>query len=125
MNNDEILNRVYSAIVHQARKGSFITFGDLARECDLIWPDDRYSLYKYLDDLLYISYECNWPAITVIVVTAENFESGDITEDTLEGFITAARKGGYTIGDPDDFAEDQRRSTFKWAQIAPDDLNLE
>ena len=125
MNNDEILNKIYFAIVRHARKGSLITFGNLARECGLIWPDDRYNLYSYLDKLMDISAERDWPVVSVIVVKRGDLESGKIGGTTLDGLITAAKNSGYPIGDRDNFVEEQMRRTFEWALTAPDNLTSE
>lgn len=124
LNNDETQNKIYTAIVRRARKECLITFGDLATECGLKWPHDRYKLYSYLDDLLDISAKRNWPAFTVIIVTREGFESDKLEGAALDGFLTAAKDRGYTIGQPDKFVEEQTRLTFEWAHTALDNLTF-
>lgn len=122
MINDEAQNKIYSAIVRRASKECLITFGELATECGLTWPDDRYNLYNYFDELLDISFKRNWPAITVIVVTREGIESDKLEGAALNGFLTAAKNSGYTIGESDKFVEEQMRLTFDWAHTAPDNV---
>ena len=81
----------------------------------------RDDLIGQLAEILCICRRRGWPALTAIVV---NRNADGLDGAALEGFAESARKAGYEVGDPREFADEQKGAVFATAQAAPEVLDL-
>jgi hypothetical protein len=112
------IDRSISAILGAARRGSFISYGDVAKASGFEWSFTMNRLIpKHLDLVLAKADAQGWPLITAIVVNKQNVRSGKLEERSLIGFVSCARKLGYEVsdGDREAFLGEQQRETFSFA----------
>ena len=119
------LKRSYKAILDAARKGRFVSYGDLAKANDAPWQKVRYEMNRHLGGLVKIAAERGWPMPTSIVVSQDKVESGALEGASRDGFVNAAKEFGYDVSDPDACVEEQQKALFRWAETAPDELDVE
>lgn len=113
------LDRSISAILAAARRGDFITYGDVAKANGIEWSFAMNRLMpKHLDTILAKVDANGWPLITAIVVNKNNVGTGRLDEASLKGFISGAQRLGYDVGDQDReiFLRDQQHETFSFAR---------
>ena len=54
--------------------------------------------------------------LSAIVVNKPNVSTGEMEDETLKGFIKAARQLGYEITDDEAFLKEQQQRVFEWAK---------
>ena len=118
------LKITYRAILDAARNHRFISYGDLAEANDAKWQKVYRKMNTHLDDLNDIAVKNNWPLLSAIVVNKDNIKSGYLEGNALKGFIGAAKKMDFDTDDQTSFVKRQQQAIFKWAQNAPDELEL-
>ncbi|NVD43204.1 AAA family ATPase [Ensifer sp. HO-A22] len=119
------INKSYKAILDGARQGRFVTYGDVAAASNVEWRIARRPLPLQLDQLVKISHDRGWPLISAIVVSKNNLETGNLEGESLTGFISAVKKLGIPVNDPQTFLREQQQAVFEWAKTAPDELDAE
>lgn len=118
------ISKSYKAIISKAREGRFLTYGDVAAASGLEWQKARRPLPQQLDELVRISHERGWPLISAIVVNKENVDTGKLDGEALSGFLTAVKRLGVPVNDPQSFLQEQQEAVFSWAKSAPDELTV-
>ena len=119
------LQKSYGAILDAARKRQFLSYGDLAAANDMPWSQARRRMPQHLGQLVTIAHERGWPLPSSIVTSKENVATGLLEGGALEGFLAAARDVVPDIQDPQAFVRDQQEKVFKWAETAPESLDLQ
>lgn len=99
-----------------ARTGHFLSYKDLADESGAVWNTVHYSVGQHLWDLVEYAHRRGWPMLSAIVVNKENVATGDMKDETLAGFVSAATALGHVVDKPVDFLREQQRLVFAWAQ---------
>jgi len=113
------IDRSIETILDAARRGDFISYGDVAKANGLEWSFTMNHLMpKHLDMILAKADARGWPLITAVVVNKQNIRSGKLEEKSLSGFVSGARGLGYEVGESDrqTFLEEQQRETFAFAK---------
>lgn len=113
------VDRSTAAILEAARRGDFISYGDVAKANGFEWSFTMNHLMpKHLDMVLTKADAKGWPLITAIVVNKQNIRSGKLEEKSLSGFVSGVRGLGYDVGESDReaFLEEQQRETFAFAK---------
>ena len=72
-------------------------------------------LFGHLDEVLEVSFERKWPALTVTIVPVG---AGHLSGEGLAGFCKSAKRAGYEFDDCETFAREQMEAVFDWAQTA-------
>ncbi len=124
MANDLNLQTTYSAILAAARKGDFISYGDLVKANGANFRRERHNLNRQLGDLIELAAMRDWPLLTAIVVTQENIKTGKLDDKAEKGFVDAAKKFGLDVDDIATFIKKQQSAVFRWASEAPKKLDL-
>ncbi|WP_155890874.1 AAA family ATPase [Desulfuromonas sp. TF] len=119
------LQKSYAAILEAARKQQFLSYGDLAAANNMPWSQARRRMPQHLGQLVTIAHERGWPMPSAIVVSRESVPTGLLEGGALEGFLAAARDVGHDIKDPQAFVREQQEKVFKWADAAPEKLDLQ
>ncbi|TBY52427.1 AAA family ATPase [Rhizobium leguminosarum bv. viciae] len=118
------INKSYKAILSGARRGRFVSYGEVAAASNVEWKMARRPLPLQLDHLVQISHDRGWPLISAIVVNKDNIESGNLEGESLTGFMAAVKKIGLAVDDPQAFLREQQQAVFEWAKTAPDELGM-
>ena len=118
------LQTTYRAILDAARRGNFISYGDLAMANGAVWNKVHYKMNHHLGELVKLAAERNWPMPSAIVVNKGDLRTGKLEGRSREGLIKAAKESGFDVQDPEAFVEKQQQAMFEWAPEAPDDLDL-
>ncbi|MDE0308807.1 MAG: AAA family ATPase [Acidiferrobacterales bacterium] len=118
------LKKTYRAILDAARDQRFISYGDLANANDAEWNKVRYKMNLHLGQLVEFAVANDWPLLSAIVVNKKDTKNGDLKGKALKGFIDFAKKLDFDIGDQTSFVKQQQQEIFKWAQNAPDELEI-
>lgn len=102
-----------------ARRGEFLSYGQLADESGLEWNKVRWAITGHLLDLIAYAHNRGWPLLSAIVVNVGNVKTGKMKPDTLSGFANAARKLGIKVGEDEaGFLDQQQQAVFRWAKEA-------
>ena len=72
-------------------------------------------LFGHLDEVLEVSFERKWPALTATIVPVG---AGHLSGEGLAGFCKSAKRAGYEFDDCETFAREQMEAVFDWAQTA-------
>ena len=118
------LQTSYRTILDAARRGNFISYGELAKANGADWSKVRFKLNGHLGELVKLAAERNWPIPCAIVVNQGDLRTGKLEGSARQGLINAAKESGFDVQDPEAFVEKQQEAMFEWALEAPDDLGL-
>lgn len=116
------ISKTYEVILAAAKQRRFVTYGEVAAASGVEWNKARRPIPQHLDQLVKIAHERGWPFLSAIVVNKENAETGELTGDSLGGFLAAVSKLGIPVSDPQAFLKEQQQAVFEWATSAPDEL---
>jgi 5-methylcytosine-specific restriction protein B len=105
------------AILHAARAGRFLSYGELAAANGADWGAVRYPMNTHLGEIIRYARHRGWPMLSAVVVNKKNLDSGKMEPTTLKGFIEAAKWLGYDVDDQEDFLDRQQKECFKWARV--------
>jgi hypothetical protein len=109
-------SRSMEVIREAAGEGRFLSYKELADRSGATWNKVHYSVGQHLWDLVEYAHRRGWPMLSAIVVNKGNTATGAMKEETLAGFVAAARALGHAIDDPEQFLREQQRLVFAWAQ---------
>lgn len=118
------LQTTYRAIIDAARERRYISYGELAVANGVDWNKAHFPLFNQLGELMRMAVERGWPLPSSIVVNRANLVKGRLEGSSRDGFVSAARKLGLNVGDPDTFVKKQQERMFEWAIDAPDEIEL-
>ena len=116
------IQATYRTILAAARGRRLVSYADIAEAQGKRISQVRDELIGQLGEILCISRRRGWPALTAIIVSrnADGLEGA-----ALEGFAKSAKLAGYKVGDPEEFADEQRRAVFATAPTVPDVLDMD
>jgi hypothetical protein len=105
------------AILHAARAGRFLSYGELAAANGADWSAVRYPMNTHLGEIIRYAKHKGWPMLSAVVVNKKHIGSGKMEPSTLKGFLEAAKWLGYDIDEQKDFLELQQKECFRWATV--------
>lgn len=107
--------KTLAAVRLAAREKRFLSYKELADVSGANWTKVHWAMNTHLGELLEYCHRMSLPLLSAIVVNKKNVDAGDIEEEALRGFVTAARALGYHITDERGFFREQQRKAFEWA----------
>jgi hypothetical protein len=113
-------------LMDAARRKKFTTYGALAMASDVPWKKARHLMNGargHLDRLLEICHARQLPLLTALCVNQESVKTGDLSEESLNGFINGAQRLGYPITDRKAFLRQCQNESFGWAERQSDETN--
>ena len=116
------IQTTYRTILAAARERRLVSYTDIADAQGKRISRVRDELIRQLDEILCISRRRGWPALTAIVV---NQNADGLEGAALEGFAKSAALAGYEVGDPREFADEQKWAVFATAPTTPEVLDME
>ena len=105
----------YATILAAARKGSLVSYEEIADAHDGNLFEVYDEIFDHLEDIIEVCFKREWPAITVIVV---NPGTRVLTGMALVRFASSAKSAGYRFDDAGKFVIDQTAWVFEWAKTA-------
>lgn len=110
---------VTTALIREtAGAGRFLSFGQVAAANGLGWARVRRSMGGHLRAVCAASLAREGPMVSAIVVNRRHVGTGAMEDETLAGFLTAARELGFAWECGRSFLREQQRATFAWAEGA-------
>ena len=109
------IRTTYRMTVAVARERRVIHYEDITDAHGMEMERVLTHLFRHLDEVLEVSFERDWPALTAIIVPVR---TDHLSGKGLEGFCDSARRAGYEFGDCETFAREQKEAVFDWAQAA-------
>jgi hypothetical protein len=97
----------------------FVTYGDLAKASGVPWSQARHAMngaHGHLDRLLDICHARGMPLLTALCVNQQSVETGELSENSMAGFISGAKRLGYSITDAEGFFKTCQKTCFEWAK---------
>jgi hypothetical protein len=110
----------FDLILAAARQGRYLSYKELADASGAVWTQVHYSIGQHLWDLVEYADRRGWPMLSAIVVNKPNVATGDMDEETLRGFVGAARLLGHSVTDEKQFLRAQQTKVFAWARAIGD-----
>ena len=105
----------YRMIVAAARKRRVLHYTEITDAHDMEMNQVLNQLFSHLDEVLKISFERDWPALTAIIVPVR---TDHLAGKGLRGFCDSAGRAGYEFDDCATFAREQMEAVFDWAPTA-------
>jgi hypothetical protein len=99
-----------------AKRKTYTTYGKVAEVNGIGWNIARRLMPKHLDRSLELCHARKWPLLTVLCVKQNEVASGDLSGDSLKGFVAGARRLGYTVTDDKKFMRECQAACFAWAE---------
>ena len=96
----------------------YTTYGALATASGVPWGKARHAMNGangHLDNLIDICHARGMPLLTAICVNQKSVQTGELTKESLAGFIKAAQRLGYAISDQQAFLNTCQQECFEWA----------
>ena len=112
-----------AAMTKAAKENRYISYGDLAAANGLTWSKARLRMngkHGHMDDLLAYCHSHEMPLLTAIVVGRNHLDSGEMDEDTVNGFVAGIRRLGVSVSEPIAFLKQCQSECFEWAAKQPD-----
>lgn len=105
--------------MESARHSKFTTYGDLAKASGVSWSVARHAMNGaggHLDSLLDVCHARQMPLLTALCVNQQSVHSGELSDDSLRGFIKGAQRLGYVVTDEQAFLRQCQQESFSWAK---------
>lgn len=115
-----------AAMTRSARESRYISYGDLAASNGMTWSKARPLMsgkHSHMDDLLAYCHSHEMPLLTSIVVGRDHLDSGEMDEDTIDGFVAGIRRLGVSVDEPVAFLKQCQSECFEWAAKQPDEID--
>ena len=109
------IRTIYRMIVAAARERRVIHYKDVTDAHGMEMEQVLTHLFRHLGEVLEVSFERDWPALTAIIVPVR---TDHLSGKGLEGFCDSARRAGYEFNGCETFAREQMEAVFEWAQTA-------
>ena len=106
----------YRLILQAAQEKRYLSYKELADGSEAKFEKVFFSLPHHLLQLCEYAHLHGWPMLSAIVVNKPNVSTGEMEDETLKGFIKAARQLGYEITDDEAFLKEQQQRVFEWAK---------
>jgi hypothetical protein len=106
-----------------AKQHKFTTYGDVAKANGVSWNVARHAMNGeggHLDNLLDICHARGMPLLTALCVNQNSVDTGDLSDDSMKGFIKGAKRLGYLVTDEQEFLRECQRASFSWAEQRKD-----
>tara|TARA_R110002020_G_scaffold37828_8_gene113998 strand:+ start:378 stop:890 length:513 start_codon:yes stop_codon:yes gene_type:complete len=116
-----------AAMTRSAKENSYMSYGDLAASNGMTWTKARPIMngkHGHLDDLLAYCHSHEMPLLTSIVVGREHLATGDMDEDTMNGFVAGIRRLGVSVSEPIAFLKQCQSECFEWAAKQPGEIDM-
>ena len=106
-------------LIETARQTKFTTYGDVAKASGVSWNVARHAMNGeggHLDNLLDICHARGMPLLTALCVNQQSVDTGELSDDSMKGFIKGARRLGYAVTDERAFLRECQQASFLWAK---------
>jgi hypothetical protein len=111
------MDKTIAAIRKHGRVRNFLSYKDVAEASGLNWVRSRRGVGPHLDAL---SVHCNdqgWPLLTAIVVQKDKMDTGEMTQESLKGFLEGVRAAGQDVDIEDvAFMKREQQRVFAWCR---------
>jgi hypothetical protein len=109
------VDRTLDYLRDYAKKQKFTTYGQVAEANGMDWKNARRHMPRHLDRGLEVCHARGWPLLTAICVKQNEVETGELSGDSLAGFIKGVRRLGYSVTDEKQFLKDAQKACFEWS----------
>jgi hypothetical protein len=106
-------------LIEAAKVGRFTTYGDLAAASNVPWQRARHAMNGqggHLDNLLDVCHARGMPLLTALCVNQQSVATGELSADSMKGFINGAKRLGYKVTDEAAFLRECQQASFSWAK---------
>lgn len=113
------IEKSLALLMEAARDGKLTTYGDLAKASEISWSVARHAMNGaggHLDSLLDACHARQMPLLTALCVNQQSVHSGELSGDSLRGFIKGAQRLGYMVTDEQAFLRQCQQESFSWAK---------
>lgn len=108
-------HRTLLLIRSRAAERRYLSFGEIARDQDVPWPQVRRGIGDHLKSVCGLALGEGGPLVSSIVVNRKYIGTGAMEPETRAGFLVAARDLGFAWTDGEAFLREQQEATFAWA----------
>lgn len=110
------IEKSIAVITDAARRGSYITYGDVAKASGCDWRKVRHPMNQHLQRVIEYCHARNMPLLSSIVVNQKALGSGGMQATALSGFVRGFEEAtGNKISDPAAFLSEEQARVFSWA----------
>ncbi|MDB5404875.1 MAG: hypothetical protein QOD93_7277 [Acetobacteraceae bacterium] len=96
---------------------SFLCYKDIADASGLNWVKTRRGVGPHLDAVGVYAAGKGWPLLTSIVVHKDKLDTGEMSQESLKGFLDGVRESGREIDIEDiAFLKREQQRVFAWCR---------
>jgi len=103
-------------LIQCARRRAFTTYSAVAQASGVEWNRAYRPMRNHLETILQVCEDRGWPLLSAICVKQEEAKTGELSGDSLSGFIAGVeRVRRIKIDKPSTFLKRTQRECFDWA----------
>jgi hypothetical protein len=108
--------KTIALLIKAAKRREFVTYKDVATASDIEFSKVHYQVGKHLDALLDVCHARRWPLLTALCVKQTEVKKGNLSGDSLKGFVASVRRLKIPVTDPETYLRECQDACFKWAE---------
>lgn len=114
------IERSLEHLMQAAISGRCTSYGELAQTSGVLWSKARHKMNGangHLDRLLDVCHARGLPLLTAICVNQSKIDEGELSVESLAGFVAAARRLGIEVTDAEQFHRKCKEECWEWGRI--------
>jgi len=116
--NSKYLNieKTIDLLIRTARKKTYTTYKQVTEANGIDFSKVRYQAGKHLDEIIDLCHSRGWPLLSALCVKQNEVNSGDLSGDSLKGFVAGVRRHNIPVTDAHEFLKSTQTACFEWAE---------
>ena len=113
------IERSLEHLIQAAISGRCTSYGELAQASGVPWSKARHQMNGangHLDRLLDVCHARGLPLLTAICVNQSRIDEGELSAESLAGFVAAARRLGIDVTDAEGFHLQCKDECWAWGK---------
>jgi hypothetical protein len=110
------VEKTLDLLIQTARQKSYTTYKRVAEANGIDFSKVRYQVGKHLDEIIDVCHSRGWPLLSSLCVKQNEVDSGNLSGDSLKGFIAGVRRHSIPVTDAYEFLRSAQAACFEWAE---------
>jgi hypothetical protein len=116
--NSKYLNieKTIELLIQTARQKTYTTYKQVTEANGIDFSKVRYQAGKHLDEIIDLCHSRGWPLLSALCVKQNEVNSGDLSGDSLKGFVAGVRRHNIPVTDAHEVLKSTQTACFVWAE---------